>query len=153
MPQKTGEEVMNKMTLMVALATAVLFTGCVTTDSGEKKNFSYNMQQATWRSGGDLSMTALLDSGVDKTEAVNFANAIAAFVEDGTITKELFKAKVLSVAPFGYSDYIDALFSVIPSEVSLNEKIPENVRIGLSSFLKDGAIRGAELYNVERRAQ
>lgn len=145
---------MKTMKVLVVAMLAVVMTGCVTTDeeTGKKKvSYTYNMQQATWRSGGDLAMTALLDTGIDKAEAVEFANAVVAFLESGEIVKSVFRAKVLEVAPVGYADYVDALFSVVPSEVSFNEKIPENVRTGLVSFLKDGAGRAAELYREDKR--
>lgn len=142
------------MRTIMVITLALVVSGCVTTDpeTGKKKaTYTYNMQQATWRAGGDLAMTALLDTGVNKAEAVEFANAVVAFVEDGEIVKAVFQAKVLEVAPQGYADYIDALFSVVPSEVGLNQKIPEKVRIGLVSFLKDGAGRGAELYRDDKK--
>jgi hypothetical protein len=140
-----------KINLIMMLAAAAMLTGCVTTDDTGKKKVSYtqNMQQATWRSGGDLAMTALLDSGADSEEAVKYVNAVIAFLEEGDTTKELFRVKVLALAPFGYSDYVDALIAVVPSSVSWNEKIPANIRTGLVSFLKDGALHGASLYKKQ----
>jgi hypothetical protein len=140
---------MKKVWVLLLL---VLTTGCVTL---EEKGYSYNLQQATARSTGDLAMTALLDEGVNQAEAVSFCNAVIKFVEDGAITKSLLREGVanLLATKFNrpeYVNYSDSIFLFIPSQIDANQKIPADIRKAILSFLKDGALHGAALYDPSR---
>jgi hypothetical protein len=93
-------------------------------------------------------MTALIDQGVDKVEAVEVCKAIAAYIEDGSMSKAMFQKYVTDKIPPAYADWADALFLVLEN-VELQEQIPPEIRTALLSFLNDGALYGAKLYKDE----
>jgi len=136
-----------KEVMMVMMLGLVFMTGCVSTES-----YTYNLQQSTARSAGDVAMTVLLDEGIKKDEAVALCNALVKFLEDGKITKSILRDGVnkLLTTTFKspqYSSYVDGVFLLIPSDIDANEKIPENIRQLIISFVKDGAVHAANLYD------
>ena len=117
-----------------------------------KKVMTWNLKHSGYRSAGDISVTALLDqTGVDKAEVLEFCEAAIAFLESGSTTKHLFQVKIRELASAKFVDYIDALFVVIPNRVKLNDQIPPEVKDGLLSFLRDGAVHAVGLYKEEHR--
>jgi len=130
------------------MAVAATLTGCASMGGG--KVWTWNQRQALSRSGGDIAMTALLDQGVDKAEAVEVCRSIAEYLESGAVSKEVFQKYVYKLVPVAYADWVDALFLVI-GNVELEEQIPAEVRTALVSFLRDGALYGAGLYKDEHK--
>ena len=88
---------------------ALLASGCAS--SG--KVWTWNQRQALSRSGGDVAMTALLDQGVDKAEAVELCNALIVFLESGDVSRAVFQKHVYEVIPVRYADWADALLTVV----------------------------------------
>ena len=136
--------------LIVVMVAAWGLAGCVHTGGDGGKVWTWNQRQALSRSGGDIAMTALLDQGVDKKEAVEICKAVAEYVEDGALSKAMFQKYVIDRIPVQYADWADALFLILEN-VGLEEKIPPEIRAALLSFLNDGAIYGANLYKDEHR--
>lgn len=124
---------------------ATLIFGCT-----PKRVVTYNLKHSGYRSAGDIAVTVLLDqTDVDKAEVLRFCRAAIAFLESGATTKRLFQETIRELAPVAFTDYIDALFVVVPNSVDMNEEIPPDVREGLLSFLRDGAVRAIGLYKEE----
>jgi len=139
---------MRRLAICITFGVVPFLMGC----TGVGKVVTWNMRQSGYRSAGDIAMTALLDqTNVEKTEAKEFCEAAIAFLEEGSTTKHLFQAKVRDIAPAKFVDYIDALFVVIPNRVGLNDQIPDNVKTGLLSFLRDGAVYAIGLYKDEHK--
>jgi len=132
--------------------TVVLLVGCQSMNDG---NLSYNMTQSVARSGGDVAMTALLDEGVDATQAREYVTAIAKLLEDGTLSKATLRTGCQSIATklklTGVADYIDALMVIVPSKVAEYQQIPPEYRAAILSFLNDGAIRALDLYKADKK--
>ena len=118
------------------------------------KILTWNMQQATYRSAGDIAMTGLLDANVSQPEATRYVRALVAFLERGEVTKAALRDAVYAAIPDGqqaaFRPYVDSLLLVIPSQIQANQQIPLDVRIALISFLRDGALRASELYQEGR---
>lgn len=139
------------LVLLVAAVLVMVGTGCGTTTGGdESAKLSFNMTQSISRGSGDVAMTALLDQGVDPVKAKEYVQGLAELVGKGDVDKQALHDAAIALANKlkikGAADYIDALLVVIPSHVKWNEKIPEQYRTALVSFLNDGAIRAVELY-------
>jgi len=132
----------------------VLFvTGCASIGpqpDDPKQKVSWNMTQSLSRCGGDVAMTALLDSGINKDEATKFVQAIIDLLKQGQIQRDTFRTAVVAIAKGKYTDYIDSLFLVIPSSIGATDYIPEDIRQILISFLQDGALHAAALYDPKR---
>jgi len=133
---------MRNWAVAAIVAGMAFLPGCKTTDDSF---WTWNQRQALARSGGDVAMTALIDQGVNKAEAVEVCMAILRYVESGDMSKAVFQKYVLEKIPPAYVDWADALFVVLDN-VGLEEQIPPEVRTALISFLRDGAIYGASLY-------
>lgn len=131
---------------MMAVA-IVMGSGCASTEGGK---LSYNMTQSVSRSAGDVSMTALLDEGVDPVKGRVYAETLAELIDEGTLNKAGVREAAFDAANAvgltGAADYIDALLAVVPVEYSEYERIPEKYRRALVSFLRDGAVRAVDLY-------
>ena len=136
---------MKKGLTVTLVAAIVVLAGCETTDS---KVWTWNQRQALARSGGDIAMTALIDQGVDKAEAVEVCKAIAEYIENGAMSKIVFQKYVTDKVPTAYADWADALFLILDN-VGLEEQIPPEIRTAILSFLNDGALYGAKLYSDE----
>lgn len=141
---------MRHIVTLAAVLAILLGTGCAST---EGHALSYNMTQSVSRSAGDIAMTALLDEGVDEVKARKYAEALAELVQ-GDLSKAILREEAFRLADkfglTGAADYIDALLSIVPSEISAVEKIPEKYHHALSSFLRDGAIRAMDIYDFSR---
>jgi hypothetical protein len=59
---------------------------------------------------------------------------------------------VYEVIPVRYADWADALLTVV-DEVPLEQKIPPEIRDALLSFLRDGALYGASLYDDSKKPE
>jgi hypothetical protein len=144
----------NVFALVMAMALMVMGSGCTTTGGGgeDGAKLSYNMAQSLSRGGGDIAMTALLDEGVDPKMAREYVLGLSEIIGKGDLDKTALRDAALALATKckikGAAEYIDALLVVIPSHVKWNEKIPEQYRTALVSFLNDGAIRALDLYKA-----
>jgi hypothetical protein len=135
------------MVAVVAVVVLMLGTGCTSTNGG----LSWNMRQSLLRGGGDIAATVALDEGVNKAELQQFTEAVVKLIEQGTLTKGIFEAKVKEIAGTKYVDYVDRLFAVIPSELGVADLIPADVKAYLLSFLKYGGLYGMSLYDDSRK--
>jgi hypothetical protein len=140
-----------KRILMVCLAVVAgaFLSGCVATGTGGStgnKVWTYNLQQALARSGGDVAMTMVLDQGVNKKDAVGLVEAIIVFIESSDATIAMLNAKLddLKLKQPQYAGFIDKLSAAIPGGAS--GQIPPDVKAVLLSFLRDGAVYGATCY-------
>jgi hypothetical protein len=126
----------------------VLAAGCATTGgTGEgSKIWTYNLQQALARCGGDVAMTMVLDQGVNKKDAVGLVEAIIVFIESSDVTVAMLNAKLadLKVKQPQYAGFVDKLSAAVPSGTV--GAIPPDVKAVLLSFLRDGAVYGATMY-------
>jgi hypothetical protein len=106
------------------------------------------MTQSLSRSGGDIAMTEALDKGVDKAKAKEFVQALIDLIEKGQLNKNLLQIEANALAvKYGIpSAYVSALVAVIPNDVGVNDLIPDKWKTALLSFLRDGAMRAADLY-------
>ena len=137
--------------MIVGFAVLVLgLTGCWGTTGGSEKKplLSYNMTQSLSRSAGDIAMTEALDKGVDKAKAREFVDAIINLIVRGEISKNILQTSANALAvKYGIpSAYVSALVAVVPNDVGVDELIPDKWKTPLLSFLRDGAIRAADLY-------
>ena len=143
---------MNMRMFILTVIMAVM-CGCASTRDG----LSYNMTQSASRSAGDIAVTALLDEGKDAEKIKAYITSMVEFLESGetTLSKEALKSAAFKIATKvkleDASDYIDALISVVPSKIKGGEKIPDEYKDALLSFLKDGALRAMELYDVSKK--
>lgn len=142
---------MRKTLVGFMVLAIVLMTGCASMNDGK---LSYNMTQSVSRSAGDVSMTALLDEGVNPKVVREYVNGLITLVQDETLDKMALRDAIFALATKlklkNMSSYIDALIAVIPSHVSVVDKIPPDVRTALVSFLKDGALKGLDFYDPKR---
>lgn len=132
----------------------LMVTGCQSfgpQPDNQDQKVSWNMTQSISRSGGDIAMTALLDSGINKDEATKFVQAVIDLLKQGQIQRDTFRTAVVSISKGKYSDYIDSLFMVIPSSIGATDYIPEDIKQILISFLQDGALHAAALYDPKRK--
>jgi hypothetical protein len=136
------------MTVGLAMLAGLMLAGCATTGgSGESsKIWTYNLQQALARSGGDVAMTMVLDQGVNKKDAVGLVEAIIVFIESSDATVALLNAKLadMKVKQPQFAKFIDKLSAAIPGGAA--GAIPPDVKAVLLSFLRDGAVYGATCY-------
>ena len=137
---------MKKLVIVIVM---FLMAGCVTNEK-----LSWNMTQSVSRSGGDIAMTALLDEGADPVLARKYVNALIELIQDETLNKQALRDAAVALANKlklkNAATYIDALIVVIPSHVKEIDKIPEDVRTALVSFLRDGAVRSLDLYDFKK---
>jgi len=142
------------MKTWIWIVPVLLFTGCASigpqSDDPNQK-VSWNMTQSLSRSGGDIAMTAVLDTGVNKDEAVKFVQALIDLLKQGQIQRDVFRTQVYALAKGRYADYIDTLFLLIPSSIGPTTYIPEDIKQVLLSFLQDGALYAAKLYDPSHK--
>ena len=142
---------MKRVMIALMVASAILVTGCQSTSGGK---LSFNMTQSLSRGAGDAAMTALLDEGVDAKQARAYVIAISEVIGKGEIDKYTLRTACYSIAKklklTNIGSYIDALMLVIPGEIAEYQKIPEQYRTAILSFLDDGAIRALDLYKAEK---
>ena len=137
-----------KQIMMVGVAVMCMaLVGCVTTGgTSTGAIWTYNLQQALARSGGDVAMTMVLDQGVNKKDAVGLVEAIIVFIENSDATYAVLNAKLadLKVKQPQYAKFIDKFSAAIPGGSA--GQIPPETKVILISFLRDGAIYGATMY-------
>lgn len=143
---------MKTIGMLVVVGIAMLGFGCASTGGSTGgttgKVWTYNLQQALARSGGDVAMTMALDQGVSKQDAVGLCNALIVFIEGGDVTLAALNAKIndLSANKPQFASFVGKLNSAIPLGIGKTERIPPEVKSVLLSFLRDGAVYGATMY-------
>ena len=140
---------------VVVLTACLMTTGCASlfgTGAGGQQVWTYNLQQSLARSGGDVAMTMVLDQGVPKAEAVNVCNVLISLIGSDVSRADLeaqLNAQVAAIPLL--KSLVDKLESAIPASIGGTDKIPQNVKDILLSFLKDGAVYGASLYKDAKK--
>ena len=146
---------MKTVSLIAVVLVMCLTTGCASlfgTGSGGQQVWTYNLQQSLARSGGDVAMTMVLDQGVPKAEAVNVCNVLISLIGSDVSRADLeaqLNAQVAAIPLL--KSLVDKLESAIPASIGGTDKIPQNVKDILLSFLKDGAVYGASLYKDAKK--
>ena len=99
-------------------------------------------------------MTMVLDQGCPKAQAVEVVNVLIKVIESN-VSREQVEAEIdAQVALFpALAGVVYRIKIAIPASVVGTDKIPDDVRVTLLSFLRDGALYGASLYKDDEKSK
>ena len=144
----------RRFDMWCVLGVVMFVVGCASLTGGgggegpANKIWTYNLQQSLARGGGDVAMTMVLDQGVPKDKAVEAVNDIIKLIQERNLTKAAVLAGLQTLAKKYPQEalLINQVGLIIPNDVGPDVVMPEDVKVLLMSFLKDGALHAADLY-------
>ena len=123
----------------------VAFVSVLLLVSGCGLSYSYNMQRASARSGGDMGMTAIMDV-VDPTSQQQIdqynvlVDEIIVLLESGKVgamTQAEFQTQLNKVVPTQFSGYTASLVSLLSGlQIPVGSVLPEKAVLLMKDFCK-----------------